>query len=193
MGDAVMGRSAIYIKLLFAAVILWQPIQYALVPRFGEAYPLLQLPPFRGTMNDADGNIGIDTVAIEVLFADESTTRFSQQVLLSSAPSAFHGSIMKHMFGPVSGKAVIPANGRWQQTKSFLLPGLLAARARNTSTEVDPETKAWLQHRIHELYPGKEPAKVSFVWQTDVYHQSGPHAITHQPIGVREVNLAEIR
>jgi hypothetical protein len=189
----MINRSVIYIKLLFAAVILWQPVQYALVPRFGEAYPLLQLPQFSGTMNDADGNIRLDTVAVEVLFADNSTTRFSQHVLLSPVPSAFHDSIMKHMFGPVSGRAVTPVNGRWQRTKAFLFPGLLAARARDTATEIDPDTKAWLHRRILELYPAKEPAKVSFVWQTDVYHKTGPFPVTHQPIGVREVRLAEIR
>jgi hypothetical protein len=190
----MIGRpAATYIKLLFAAVILWQPVQYALASKFGEGYPMLQLPPFRGTLNDAAGNIRLDTVAVDVLFADRSSASFSPYVLLSPVPSAFHATIMKHMFGPVSGRAVTPINGRWQQAKAFLFPGLLAARAREISTEVDPDTKVWLHRRIVELYPAKEPMSINFVWQTDVYHKTGSFIVTHEPIGVREVNLAQIR
>jgi len=187
------GPRAVYIKLIFAAVILWQVVQYAFVPRFGEAYPLLQLPSFSGTMNDAAGNIRLDTVAIDVAFADHSSARLSPHDLLSPVPSAFHDPILKHMFGSQSVAAVAPVNGRWQRTKTFLFPGLVAARARNTAIDVDPDTKEWLKRRILELYPGKEPANVSFVWQTDVYHQDGEFAVTHEPIGVREVSLAGIR
>lgn len=190
----MIGRpTAKYIKLLFAAVILWQPVQYAFVSKFGEAYPMLQLPPFRGTLNDAAGNIRLDAVAIDVLFTDGSGARFPQYALLSQVPSAFHEAIMKHMFGPVDGRSATPVNSRWQQVKAFAFPGLLAARARTASSETDSDTKAWLRRRITELFPGKEPVDVRFVWQTDVYHQTGSFAVTHEPIGVREVKLAQIR
>ena len=58
------------IKILFLAFILWQPLQYAFRAKFGEAYPMLQLPDFHGTLTDCAGNIELGDVDAEVLFAD---------------------------------------------------------------------------------------------------------------------------
>jgi len=182
------------IRILCAALILWQPLQYALVSKYGEGYPLLQLPTFRGTLTDREGTIRLDNVDVEVTFQDDTTARFSSHALLSEIPSAYHQPIMAHMFAPLTSAPSPKRSGRWQRTKEFLFPALVANRERGWEAGSNPETKKWLTDRLHVLYPTRQPQKVVFVWESESYHTAAqPYTVTRQPIGVREVSLVKTR
>jgi hypothetical protein len=191
----VIGKkAAVRVKILFAAVILWQPMQYIFVSRFGEAYPFLQLPSFRGTLTDDAGNIRFEAVDIKVSFKDGAKSKIKSDALLAQVLSPYRQPIMSHMFGP-GGLASAPAgNSRWQRTKTLLFPGFVASRARTTGADVDPETRRWLRNRLLVLFPSKQPTTVTFLWRTDTYHTAASSfAVTHQDTGVREVSLDESR
>jgi hypothetical protein len=182
--------STFRIKLLFLAVIFWQPIQYAFEARFGEAYPLLQLPKFRGTLTDQAGDLSLDTVKIEVSFADGTEITVPSEALLFQVPSAYRQPILTKMFGPPI-QHVATKNDSWQSAKAFLFPGYVASRARSTRAEVDAETRRWMEKRLLVLYPDRRASKVRFLWSTDVYHTAAsPITVTRQQSGIREVKLA---
>jgi hypothetical protein len=178
------------IKLLFLAVIFWQPVQYAFEVRFGEAYPLLQLPKFRGTLTDRAGNLPLDTVEIEVSFADGAGITVPPEALLSQVPSAYRQPILTRMFGrPI--QPVATKNNWWQGAKVSLFPGYVASRARSAHAEVDAETRRWIEKRLLVLYPDRRASKVRFLWSTDIYHTAAfPITVTRHQSGIREVSLA---
>lgn len=176
------------IRLVFLAVVIGQPLQYAFKVRFGDAYPLLQLPEFRRTMADEGGHIPLDTVEIEASFTDGTTATIPAHILLSQVASAYRQPILNHMFGPIRRD---PAGNRGSPhgLRNWLFPGYLAAKHRSEKT--DPETKTWLTNRVSELYPSRHAARVTFRWRTDVYDVSvSPTVLTSKPVGVREVDLA---
>jgi hypothetical protein len=59
-----------HIKLLFAAVILWQIPQNLIISKVGEPYPALVMAGFAGTLADADGNVRFSNVICTVSFQD---------------------------------------------------------------------------------------------------------------------------
>lgn len=177
------------IKLLFLAVILWQPLQYVFEARFGDAYPLLQLPKFRGSLSDSAGDVPLEGVEIEASFADGTTSTIAPEALLSQVPSPYRQPILAHVFGLMTPEAA-QGNGLWERTKILLFPGFLASRARSSRVDVDAETKLWLEKRLLALYPNRRAVKVIFVWRSDVYHTgASPITVTRRQVGVREVSL----
>jgi hypothetical protein len=175
------------IRLLFAAVILWQPIQYLIAVRFGEPYPALIMPAFAGTLVDREGNIRFGDVKCKVLLQDGRTTLLSAYDLLSVAPSAHHGAIMAHMFSPPA-----PPIDPWPagSLKARLFPGRALSRIRKTQNILDPQTKDWLKHRLETIYPGEEPESITFVWYEDVFNvKQVPPKSTQEPVGLREVSF----
>jgi len=175
------------IKLLFAAVILWQLPQSIIIARFGEPYPALVMPGFAGTMVDRDGNIRFGNVKCKVLFKDGRVGWVSAYDLLSQAPSSHHGSIMAHMFSPPP-----VTNDEWQpdSLKARLFPGRALSQIRHAQKELDSQTKEWLKRRLRVLFPSQQPYLVSFVWYNDVFNvnQRSP-AAKEEPTGVREVRF----
>jgi hypothetical protein len=182
--------STFHVKLLFLAVIIWQPIQYAFEAKFGEAYPLLQLPKFRGTLTDRAGDLSLDTVKIEVSFADGAAITVPPEALLSQVPSAYRQAILTRMFGPPI-QRVATKDDSWHRAKAFLFPGYVASRARSAHPEVDAETRRWIEKRLLVLYPDRRASKVRFLWNTDNYHTAAsPITVTRHQSGIREVTLA---
>ena len=175
------------IKLLFAAAILVQPLQYVFTARFGEPYPALTMPSFAGTFADKEGNIRFTNVKCEVLFHDGQTRWFTPDDLLPAVPLSHRFPIMSYMFGPPSAMSQPWAPG---SLKARLFPGWNLSRSRNGQTELDPVTTNWLKRRVYDLYPSREPETVIFVWYEYVFNarQVSP-SIVEEPFGIREISL----
>jgi hypothetical protein len=175
------------IKLLFAAVIIWQILQLGVTRRFGEPYPALAMPSFAGTMVDRDGNIRLTNVKCKVSFKDGRVEWLTAHELLSDAPGSNRMPIMGHMFSqpPAVAEPWPPST-----LKARLLPGRALARARQTQQELDPETKGWLKNRTKAIYPLQEPVVVTFIWYESVVstNQASPPA-PYESTGIREVRL----
>jgi len=174
------------IKLLFAAVILWQPLQYMIAAKFGEPYPALIMPAFAGTMTDGDGNIRLRNVRCKILFQGDEVAWLPAHELLSPA-NGHDAAIVSHMFGPSSATANPWPSG---SLKARLFPGRALSRARSAQKELDPQTKDWLERRLNNLYPSRRPETITFIWYEDVFNvnQISPSA-TEDVIGVREIRF----
>src|SRR6202171_4287508 len=171
------------IKLLFAAVILWQGLQSLINAKFGEPYPALIMPNFSGTKVDHNGTIRFSDVKCKVLFQDGRVGWASAHDLLSPAPSSQHTAIMEHMFSPPPATTVqLP-----HTLKSRLFPGRTLSYVRGTQKELDPQTKEWLKRRIQVLYPAGEPKVITFIWYEDVFNVNRATPTITEPTGVREV------
>ena len=177
------------VRLLFAAVILWQPLQYFITARYGEPYPALRLPPFSGTMQDQQGNIRFRNVKCKVTFQDGSVGWTSAFDLLAQAPSSHHGAIMNHMFGPPE-PLDTEAHDSPSSLKARLFPGRTLSRLRQGQKELDPQTKEWLQHRMQDLYPSKKVTAVAFVWYENTFRVNEPRSrITEDEVAIRDVHF----
>jgi len=185
--DPNAERKRAKIRLLFAVVILLQPVQYLVASRFGEPYPAFMMPGFSGTMTDRDGTVRLTNVKCKVDFRDGRVEWLSANDLLAQAPDSYRMSIMFHMF------SLPPASGAEWQPPAFearLFPGLAFARARQAQQELDPETKEWLKTRMETLYPSRKVEAVTFVWYEIIFsaNQTSPEA-ADRPIGKREVRF----
>ena len=178
-----MSKRKSRIKVLFAAVILWQGLQSVITARFGEPYPALIMPSFAGTKEDRDGKIRFGDVNCKVLFQDGHVGWMSSYDLLSPAPSSRQGPIMEHMFSPPPATPV-----RLSHTlKARLFPGRTLSYVRAAQKELDPQTKEWLKRRIGVIYPSQEPKMVTFIWYQDVFNVNRAKPTVTEPTGVREV------
>lgn len=162
------------IKWLFAAVLLYMPLQYVIVAEFGEPYPALTMPPFSGTVTDANGVMRAPTVEVRVLCDDDSTVWISKDSLLADAPGSHRDAITYSMFSPVrpAKAAVVPGNGLKQRIKKAVLPGLVWRYEKVASSNPDPRTIEWLKRRLRELVPGRVPKSATFVWYSESYRPS---------------------
>ena len=182
-----MARQKWAIKLVFAAVLLWQIPQYVITAKFGEPYPALSMPSFTGTLTDASGNIRFASVKCEVFFESGRLAWVSPHALLSQVPDSSRYPIMAHMFSPP------PAAANQVQTqtlKALLFPGRTLSRIRGQQKEVDPQTKAWLMRRLQVLYPSEIPKAATFVWYQHVFNVNHvPPAATQERSGIREMRF----
>jgi hypothetical protein len=175
------------IKLLFGAVILWQPLQYVVTAKWGEPYPALMMPRFSGTLVDSQGDIRITDVACEIFFRDGQVTWLSAHDLLSQVPSAHQGPIMSHMFSP---PPVAADHRSPRDLKARLFPGRALSHIRGTQKDLDSQTRDWLKRRLRDLYPSQEPKAMTFVWYDDVFNVNRvPPTSTREPVGVRQVQF----
>jgi len=179
------GKSTI--RLLFAAVILWQIPQYIITARFREPYPALSMPDFSGTLADRNGNIRLRNVKCKVLFQGGGLAWVSPHTLLSQAPDSHRALIMTHMFSP---PAATPDQVPLRTLKAQLFPGWILSSIRGQEKGLDPQTKEWLKRRLQVLYPSATPQAITFVWYEDVFNVSQvPPVATQVPIGIREVGF----
>jgi hypothetical protein len=178
--------TATRVRLLFAALILWQPFQYFITAKYGEPYPALILPPFSGTMQDQDGNIRFRNVNCKVTFQDGGVGWTSAYALLAQAPSSQHGAIMNHMFGPPDPEA----HESGSSLKARLFPGRAISHLRQSQKKLDPQTEEWLQRRMQELYPSRTVTAVAFVWYDDTFRITGSASgITENEVAIRDVQF----
>jgi len=178
---------ALGVKLLFAAVILWQPLQYFVTVKFGEPYPALIMPGFAGTLVDAQSNIRFGDVKCKVLLENGQVVWLTAYALLAEAPSAHHGAIMAHMFGP---PAAIADQWPPRSLKARLFPGRSLSRLRSSQTELDSQTKQWLKRRLETIYPSQKPMAITFIWYEDVFNvNQAPPNPSQEPVGLREVRF----
>lgn len=174
------------VRLLFAALILWQPLQYFVRARYGEPYPALILPSFSGTLQDREGNIRFRDVKCKVFFQDGGVSWLSSYDLLSQAPSSHHGAIMNHMFGPADTEAYGPRSS----LKARLFPGRALSHIRQAEKELDPQTEEWLKRRLQDLYPSTRVTEVAFVWTDNIFRvMQTPPMITQEEVAIRDVRF----
>jgi hypothetical protein len=182
---SIRGRAGI--KLLFAAVFLWQLLQLGIARKYGELYPGLVMPAFAGTMVDRNGNIRLTDVKCTVSFRDGHLEWLSAQELLPETPDSNRLPIMVHMFSPPPTLA-----DKWpaDTLKGRLLRGRALARARHTQKELDPETMGWLKTRVEAIYPGQEAASVTFIWYDSIFSAERVSLVpVVETTGIREVQF----
>jgi hypothetical protein len=175
-------------------LLLYQPLHYMAVARFGEYYPALMMPQFGGTMTDAAGDSQVQTVEARVLFQDGSTDPLAVDRLVSAAPVSIRDSIVAYAFGlPIPTNSPPPsAPDLTHRIRETFFPGLLAKYRRNAQKEADPRTKDWLRSRISELYPLRKVRAVTFFWFRDAYRGgSSVSKSSREPTGAYEVSLEE--
>lgn len=98
-----MSRSAVGIRVLFAATLCVFVVQTSMAIKIREPYPALILPPFSGTHQFTGGIIELKEPLVVVNFADGTSENLEYQRFLSPAPIApiaIFKSITREPMGP---------------------------------------------------------------------------------------------
>lgn len=136
-------------RRLFVVVLVWLPVQYALVgllgSRYGEPWPAVVMPGFQRVW-DTSEQIVLPTVVLEVHFADGARATVPHAALLHDLPRSHHRAFLEAAFRPetLSGRAG-------------------TERARH------PEAVGWLRARLGTLYPGRRPVRLDARWVEMIY------------------------
>jgi hypothetical protein len=172
MTPASLPRSVRCIPLLFALVAVLLPVQFWLARVRGEPYPAVLLPAFDRVATDAEGRTVAESVAIVVRFADGSVEPLPLRALFARAPSshiiAMAQIALKPKEAPPAAEPPRSALRAWLEGN--VAPGLRLGTARRRYwSGPEPGTVSWLRARMHELFPGRRPARIDVQWYVDRY------------------------
>jgi hypothetical protein len=182
------------VLLLFLAVIGAAALQEVFILQFGEPYPALRMPSFRGTLGAGD-KVVLRDVEVVIGFADGGTEQLSPHQLLAEAPDPLRMLMMSANFRPgaerPSHSPQPPPAGGVKRFVLRLVPGYTLANRRWQEKEAPPPTRRWLRRRLAALHPGRTPVAVDFRWYDDTYSLADGSFIrtTRQPYGEFRVGL----
>jgi hypothetical protein len=161
------------IPLAFTFPFIAVLFQFALIEAgFGEPYPAIIMPDFRGT-GGAQGAATVTVIEIEVTFADRSVAHPALATLLAPLPGSMAAQVSRNFratpTGPVPPRAGVKA---W--LVDHLTP-MRTLRLRRFAAGNPPQadTVQWLRERLERLYPGKPIERVDFNWFRNVYRLRG--------------------
>ena len=183
-------QSRFVVKLLFLALLVSEPFKWMVIAKYGEPYPAIMMPGFRGTQQDRNGDIRIESVRGRVVFRDGQVIWILPSQLLEEVPSSHHLPIVLHMFGPQAAPdAGVASRASAGSLMTRLFPGRAFARNQAETKDADPETRAWLRDRVARLYPLREPDYITFVWYRSVFSMEGTSQPSVEQFAAREVAL----
>jgi hypothetical protein len=137
------------IRRLFVVVLIFLPIQYALVGVIGhyysEPWPALVLPAFQTTWDHGE-SIQIEQVSLDVTFEDGTRAPAAVDSLLADLPRSQHRGFFRLQCQPaqLSGDA---------RTERCLQPG----------------AAIWMQQQAAALFPDRSPARLDVIWNRLTY------------------------
>ncbi len=158
--------------LPFAAVL----VQFAIIGAgFGEPYPAIMMPDFRGTGGSRDGIVRIRVLEIVVTFLDGSVEHPTLATLLTPMPESVFAQVSLRNF-----RVTTPFPSGEQPRvglKAWLVDHVTPIRSiryrrRAAGNPPPPDTVQWLRDRLRLIYPGRQAQRIQFQWYSDGYRLS---------------------
>jgi hypothetical protein len=161
------------VRLTFVGIALAYVVQYFVVMSYGEPYPALMMPTFRGTGGYHDGKVRIKRMEAVFVTAEGDSSAFSRRDLLSEFPVSFHQTIANTFLAP------LPEAAR-TRARIPILPGLRAGEWNRTSAANLASLRAWLLARGRTLLPGRSLERVELRWYEDTVRQEAGQLTTQR-------------
>lgn len=142
------------VRRLFAAALLFLPVQYGLVGLaslmgLSEPWPAVVLPGFQSVL-DRTEHVEVRQAAFEVRFADGSMESLSPAEVFRPLPPSHHLGMLRRQFMPAS----ISGTPRTEQA-------------------VHPDTRMWLRSQVNSLFPARPIEQIDVVWYLARYGPNG--------------------
>jgi hypothetical protein len=169
------------IPLAFALPFVTVLLRFALIGAgAGEPYPAISMPPFRGTVSNAEGIVNVSVVEIDVVFADKSVAHPTLAALLAPMPRSIVARAAQN-FRATPTHPVPPRVGVKDWLVDRIVPiRTIRYRRAATGNPPQPDTKQWLRETLQRLYLGKPVERIEFHWYRNAYRLR-EHSL--QPIG----------
>lgn len=142
------------IRRLFAAVVIFLPLQYGIVGLTGlvgwsEPWPAVVLPGFQSVW-DRQEYVEVPQASLQVRFADDVPRIVPVASVFELMPASHHLGILRRQFTPSS----MSGTTRTQQA-------------------LDPGVRIWLRDRIMDLSGGGRAERLDVVWYQVRYGADG--------------------
>jgi hypothetical protein len=151
-----------FVRRLFVAVLIFLPVQYALVGIIGhyhsEPWPALVLPAFQTTW-DHDESIQIEQVSLDVTFEDSTRAPVAVESLFADLPRSQHRGFFRSQCQPVQ----------------------LSGDAR-TERCLQPGAAMWMHRQAAALFPDQSPARLDVIWNRLTYVPSRSSEAPHSTV-----------
>ena len=156
--------------LPFAAVL----VQFAIIGAgFGEPYPAIMMPDFRGKGASRAGIVRVRTLEVAVAFVDGSAAQPTLAALLTPLPRSMFAQVTLRNFRAT---APFPLGDEPPRVgvKAWLVDHVTPIRSiryrrRAAGNPPPPDTVAWLRDRLRLMYPGRQAQRIQFQWYRDGY------------------------
>lgn len=163
-------------RVIFIGTFLGLMVQFFIVRKHGEAYPMLQMPSFvcRGNLHQWD-HVKVESCALHVHFPDGSVQLLTLRELLGNIPVECHPGLAAWVF-----RETAPTNQRRSE---------LAVRREPSS-----ELQAWIRQRLQTVFSPRSPTAAEFEWRLNEFGTATGQLIRRQSEFVsrfRVVLLAE--
>ncbi len=178
------------VRLIFLATFAFLTVQSLFIQRYGEPYPAIVMPGFRGSGGyQHDGRV--EVVRYEAVFiagAEEFTV--APKVLLAEFPDSHHGEIAQSTLAPrVDAPNEIPRS-RLKRVRDAIFPGYAARNALWDSPNDIASLRNWLRSRGEVLVPGREISRVEIRWFRERIRVVGERLESgREPVGSLVVRL----
>jgi hypothetical protein len=178
-------------RLIYFGIIIGFTAQMVLIPKVGEPYPALTMPPFRGTGGYRDGKVEIERYDAVFVTPDKEFT-ISTDRLLDQFPNSHHGSISGIGFTPIKDKNELrpQADNLLSNVRKFLFPGYLLGWKNRTSSESLASLRDWLRNRAKILVPREDVIRVEIRWYRHICSfEEGEMIVSREPSGTVTISL----
>ena len=153
------------IRLLFLAVLVVFCGQYFVMSEgFGEPYPAIMMPGFKGSGALRNGQLHITQMEADIVFRDGWHVVISRKQLLDEFSTAIHNSINRPLWA-------LANNPAYRKDEPLLLryrlfPSLQIGRRQAGSAESRDAIHRWLGQRIKRMFPDRDAKSVTMRWTT---------------------------
>lgn len=147
------------IRSLVAATAVIGVLSLPTALLFGEPYPWIMMPGFRGNGGVDNQQVERTTAVFAFRFADGGVVTVDPPALFAKVPSSNYYTLSAR-FSPDQAPA-----GRLEHVAAAVFPNLHAAARSGVPDADDLQVRAWLRLQAQRLFPERQAEAVDVFWQ----------------------------
>lgn len=170
---------------VLSVILFYFVTQIFTLLRGQEPYPALLMPDFPGPGMPHADSVVLQRLAVSIIFEDHSEADVHLADLFYPFPEPAFPTLARH-FRPTPGvRDPLP-----EKSGTGLLPGRSVRERRIRLRTDDPRLADWLTERAADLFPGRTPAVVHFLWIRSSYRPPGAEPESVLSVDTLSVALA---
>ncbi len=180
----------VWVRLVFITAIALLVAQSVFIHKYGEPYPTITMPSFKGSGGFQNGRVKI--IRYEAVFiANGEEFSFKPKVLLEKFPDSHIAEISQSLMPtPAVGVTKATPTGRLSRLRDIVFPGYGARRKSQDSPAYIASLKDWLRSRGRELVPDRPVSRVEIRWYWEIFSMDGNTLKSERvPIDIRVVTF----